>query len=263
MKVASLKFSTEKEPPFYDVKVDDEGNVSYYNKKGELHRLDGPAVEKTDGTKEWWVNGKKHRLDGPAVETTDGDKEWWVNGMRHRLDGPAVENANGTREWWVNGREHRLDGPAIEWADGDKEWYVNGNRHRLDGPAIINTDGTKEWWIKGDLLGSTKGRFSDKKFEQWRAKHVREDGSIVNNVGDVVYYDEKTQLHRLNGPAIEWADGKRKAWYVNGQLHRLDGPAVDFGDDYKAWYVKGKLIGTSKEGFTQKKFELWKKEHGL
>ena len=44
-----------------------------------LHRLDGPAVEWSDGTKEWYVNGKCHRLDGPAIERADGKKSWYIN----------------------------------------------------------------------------------------------------------------------------------------------------------------------------------------
>ena len=31
------------------------------NAKGNLHRLDGPAIEYADGTKSWWLNGKRHR----------------------------------------------------------------------------------------------------------------------------------------------------------------------------------------------------------
>jgi len=72
--------------------------------------------------------GQLHRLDGPAIEAADGTKEWFQNGLRHRLDGPAFEGANGTKGWYQNGIPHRLDGPAIEWADGDKWWFVNGAR---------------------------------------------------------------------------------------------------------------------------------------
>ena len=32
------------------------------------------------GTKRWYVNGEYHREDGPAVEWSDGDKEWFLNG---------------------------------------------------------------------------------------------------------------------------------------------------------------------------------------
>ena len=33
-----------------------------------------------DGTKYWSLNDKFHREDGPAIEYTDGEKEWWFNG---------------------------------------------------------------------------------------------------------------------------------------------------------------------------------------
>ncbi len=29
----------------------------YKNESEELHRLDGPAIEYSDGSKEWWLNG--------------------------------------------------------------------------------------------------------------------------------------------------------------------------------------------------------------
>ena len=34
------------------------------------------------GTKRWYLNDKLHRIDGPAVEYEDGSKEWWINGGR-------------------------------------------------------------------------------------------------------------------------------------------------------------------------------------
>jgi hypothetical protein len=43
------------------------------------HRLDGPAIEFTDGEKHWYMHGKLHRLDGPAVEYPDGEKHWYVD----------------------------------------------------------------------------------------------------------------------------------------------------------------------------------------
>jgi len=45
-----------------------------------------------------------HRLDGPAIIWSDGSKAWFVDGKRHRLDGPAVEYATGTRLWYVDGK---------------------------------------------------------------------------------------------------------------------------------------------------------------
>lgn len=109
-------------------------NREYKNNLGQLHRLDGPAVESAD-KKEWCVEGKRHRLDGPAIEWTDGYKSWWVENKLHRLDGPAVKHVN-RKEWWVNGLLHRLGGPAIEWTNGSKEWWVEGKRYYPDQQEI-------------------------------------------------------------------------------------------------------------------------------
>ena len=111
------------------MKVDAEGTKVWRLPNGKLYREDGPAVERADGTKSWWVNGKRHRVDGPAAEWANGTKSWWVNDQYHREDGPAVEYANGTKWWYVNGELHREDGPAAEYADGDKEWFVNSKRY--------------------------------------------------------------------------------------------------------------------------------------
>lgn len=79
-----------------------------------------------------WCNeeGLLHRLDGPAIEYTSGTKEWWVNGELHREDGAAIEYASGTKCWCVNDKRHRIDGPAIEWSDGGrKEWWIEGTQY--------------------------------------------------------------------------------------------------------------------------------------
>ena len=85
-----------------------------------------------DGNKEWYLNGQLHRLDGPAVEWASGSKLWYLNGKLHRLDGPAVERSNGTKQWWLHGKLHREDGPAAEYADGKKIWYLNGKRYVIE-----------------------------------------------------------------------------------------------------------------------------------
>jgi len=33
-----------------------------------------------DGTQEWRVNGELHRVDGPAVIRANGTQVWWVHG---------------------------------------------------------------------------------------------------------------------------------------------------------------------------------------
>ena len=86
--------------------VDSYGDVYYYNALGQLHREYGPAVEYSDGDREWRQNGQLHRLDGPAVERPNGYRVWWQNGQLHRLDGPAVVRPDGSCGWYINGEEH-------------------------------------------------------------------------------------------------------------------------------------------------------------
>lgn len=80
-----------------------------------------------DGVTIWTLpNGDFHRVDGPAIEFADGSKQWWAHGKRHREDGPATEWDSGRRAWFVGGKRHRADGPAIEWPNGEKTWHSNG-----------------------------------------------------------------------------------------------------------------------------------------
>ena len=75
-----------------------------------------------------WKNslGQLHRLDGPAIEYPCGENHWYINGKRHRINGPAIEYADGAKEWYVNGNPHRTDGPAIEFVDEEKLWFIDG-----------------------------------------------------------------------------------------------------------------------------------------
>ena len=55
------------------------------------------------------------------------------------------------------------------------------------------------------------------------------------------WYNEEKQLHRLDGPAIELANGT-KHWYQNGKCHRLDGAAIQYADGtYEFWEYGKKL----------------------
>ena len=47
-------------------------------------------------------------------------------------------------------------------------------------------------------------------------------------------------LHREDGPAIEYANGDKEWWHLNGKLHREDGPAIEYANGGKWWYLNGK-----------------------
>ena len=52
------------------------------------------------------------------------------------------------------------------------------------------------------------------------------------------YYNNAGELHRDEGPAVEWADGS-KGWFQNGQRHRIDGPAIERANGTKEWVQNG------------------------
>ena len=64
----------------------------------------------------------------------------------------------------------------------------------------------------------------------------------IDDEGNKRWYHKK-KLHRLDGPAAEYADGG-KSWYHDGKLHRTDGPAIEYTDGSKAWHVDGKCHRT-------------------
>jgi hypothetical protein len=71
-------------------------------------------------------------------------------------------------------------------------------------------------------------------------------GWLVNEYVDKAWYQDG-KLHRLDGPACEWAAsdwaaGSKEWWYQEGKLHRLDGPAIEWVDGSKEWWIKGKKI---------------------
>ena len=67
----------------YHVVVDETGTRRYYNVAGRLHREDGPAVERADGSKFWHQNGRLHREDGPAIIWHYGARYWFLHGVEY------------------------------------------------------------------------------------------------------------------------------------------------------------------------------------
>jgi len=125
--------------------------------KAILHREnDKPAIEDSNGTKEWYKNGKLHREnDKPAIEDSSGTKYWYKEGKLHREnDLPAFEHSSGTKCWYKEDKLHREnDLPAIEHSFGSKCWCKEDKLHRDNGkPAIIWNNGSKEYWINGKRI---------------------------------------------------------------------------------------------------------------
>lgn len=159
------------------------GSKTWRNKKGELHRIDGPAIECADGSKYWFVNDKLHREDGPAIESYNGEKSYWLNGewfteddyrlkLRTKIDLPEDStcyiDCHGIKIWTnKNGQYHRIDGPAIEYVDGSKFWYKNGLLHRTDGPACEYASGRQYWYLSSKRCWYLNGeKMTEEEFDK-------------------------------------------------------------------------------------------------
>lgn len=52
-------------------------------------------------------------------------------------------------------------------------------------------------------------------------------------------------LHREDGPAIEYIASGTKYWYRHGKFYKIDGPTIEYSNGRKAWYLHGKRINCS------------------
>ena len=59
-----------------------EGKNTLYLLNGKAHRMDGAAFSRLGEFKIWYRCGDRHREDGPAVEYSDGTLAWFLNGEK-------------------------------------------------------------------------------------------------------------------------------------------------------------------------------------
>jgi hypothetical protein len=62
---------------------------------------------------------------------------------------------------------------------------------------------------------------------------------LVFNDRNEYHFEDK--LHRLDGPAIEFANGA-KEWWFEGKLHRNNGPAIEFANGANEWYMRDRKV---------------------
>jgi len=88
-----------------------------------------------------------------------------------------------------------------------------------------------EYKVETDIYGNKK----------WYLKYQlhREDGPAIEWASGTKEWCLNGKCHRETGPAIECANGD-KSWWLNGQLHREDGPAIEWADGDKEWYLNSK-----------------------
>lgn len=94
--------------------IDEVGNMSWKNSRGELHREDGPALINTSGTKFWFLCGVRHRIDGPAIEWSDKTSDWYYHG-----EFLGISEAGFWKLWERLSEDERQNINLHKWILGD------------------------------------------------------------------------------------------------------------------------------------------------
>lgn len=60
-------------------------------------------------------------------------------------------------------------------------------------------------------------------------------------INDWIEYRFYGNLHREDGPAweLDYGDEWYKEWYINDHRHRINGPAVECADGTEEWWING------------------------
>ena len=101
---------------------------------------------------------------------------------------------------------------------------------------------TLKYRIEVDMFGTRRYYNSDNQLH-------RENGPAVEYVNGHVEWWQNGQHHRIDGPAIEWCGGT-KIWYQYDIRHRTDGPAIEWASGFKEWYING--VGLTEAEFNQR-----------
>ena len=118
---------TAPEPESFQTKLDS-GDIAWLTKDRVFHRLDGPALIRTDGVEAWYYRGQYHRKDGPALRDFRGCQEWYQYGELHRANGPAALYETGEVLWFFGGKQifTKKDYQArTDWTDAELDALVD------------------------------------------------------------------------------------------------------------------------------------------
>lgn len=228
----------------------------------------GPAITRSDGSKEWFLNGVRHREDGPAIEgplAKDSDHIYWLWGVpltpeefssyrKADLSG-IIKEIQSARELktngWVkilsptsdeilkfrlhfrDGLLHCDDGPALIDDQGNEAWFQSGLMHRVEGPALTRADGSYEFWSNG-----RRHRFDGPAVvgpdgsREWYLFDAKIDESFMLKEMLPKSSDSTPVLGLHGKPSVDYRD-------ENNKLHSESGPAKIFFDGVKEWWKHG------------------------
>ena len=224
---------------------------------GDLHREDGPAVVRKNGTKEYWLHGEQF-----TFEKWKEAKKASVHTQQQNWDNTllvSISEAARKETCCVSCGSEKVPDGWVNYANGENLWHFKkGKLHNLAGPAIVRKDGTKEYWIEGksytrkDYLNKLKTMVPW--IESWRTDlndqrgitgtvydpmlksfSVFQNGKLFvpskddpfaqpnvffeDSIGTLYEYrDEKGNLSNRHGPARVYTNGTKEYW-INGKQY--------------------------------------------
>lgn len=95
-----------------------------------------------------------------------------------------------------------MDNPKYD-SDSTIRWGNCWRNHRETGPAVITTSGDVSF------------------FERHSAYANRKRGPAGISPKGYIFYDNKAGYHRLDGPAVIYADGTKEYWVNGGFIDQL------------------------------------------
>jgi hypothetical protein len=63
----------------------------------------------------------------------------------------------------------------------------------------------------------------------------------VEGPGGYKVWSLEGELHRADGPAVEYEDGAEE-WWLHGERHREDGPALTDANGVEEWWLHGTQV---------------------
>lgn len=231
-----------------------DGREEIYNEAGEIEKVIDSGVvyfyENGRVASELHQNGdhrfyKKGEGGAPVLERilySTGVEGFYEDGRLNRKvfpDGKKYfyEKDIIVRKVFPSGQQqfYRKD-DSLERAilpDGSENFYEKGLLVRKVFP-----DGQQQFYRKGDSLERVIFPSGKECFYNKDRELHREDGPAAIYPDGKEEYHMDGRLHREDGPAVIWPDGKEE-YYMNGQLHREDGPAIVYPGKY---YLLGKCV---------------------
>jgi hypothetical protein len=181
----------------------------------------------------WYENDILHRRDDlPAIELSNGTKEWYIEGIRTRDTGPAVirfisNDKNGSplfdQFWYTNDRFNRGDDlPAVMTYGGNQQVKITASYSRIGNTITLS------FFHEHNIFPGTLINISNLTDEMVTKLYTVE--SVPTSLTLVV---SETHPGPLVGTIVVNSPGC-KEWWIEGIRTRVGGPAILKSNQSKA-----------------------------